>query len=443
MIVLRHLLWLEPFWVILLGVFITFPGRFFSIPLHPYIVAALFLFLPFRWLIQRRYISSRQYVTVEQAVQVGSATPITFLLLCLLCWLPINILLSADKEASWVAAGYLFWGIALCSACLNGSIRYRPSLTATFILLIGGGLAIGSPPIVAWKPDFRLFQLPLYSYLHSIPIHFEETIHANVLAGGLVIVLPIWFALTIQPDWTTNRWMRYLCFMMTLLVLGVLILTQSRGGYLALMIAFLFVLLLRWPSLAYIIPFVLLAVIISARFIALSTLMEEFSSDGSLGGWDVRLDIWVNSLQALSDFVYSGIGIGTFTIVMPLLYPLRYPIEGYPHAHNLFLQIGVDLGLPGLIIYLALLINLFVMIFLVFRSTYTLPLHRTLAIGATGSLVGMLIHGLLDAVTWGTKLAFVPWILFALITQLFLYTQATQATHKAASAVSNNAYPGK
>jgi hypothetical protein len=51
---------------------------------------------------------------------------------------------------------------------------------------------------------------------------------------------------------------------------------------------------------------------------------------------------------------------------------------------------------------------------------------HTLAIGAAGSLAGMLIHGLLDAVTWGTKLSFLPWLLFALITQLFLQVQEQQ-----------------
>jgi len=57
--------------------------------------------------------------------------------------------------------------------------------------------------------------------------------------------------------------------------------------------------------------------------------------------------------------------------------------------------------------------------------------------------VGMLVHGLLDAVTWGTKLAFVPWILFALITQLFLYTQAAQAAYKASSALPSDIHSDK
>jgi hypothetical protein len=39
------------------------------------------------------------------------------------------------------------------------------------------------------------------------------------------------------------------------------------------------------------------------------------------------------------------------------------------------------------------------------------------------ALAGMLIHGLVDAPTWGVKLTFLPWVLFALITVLFNHTQ--------------------
>jgi len=36
--------------------------------------------------------------------------------------------------------------------------------------------------------------------------------------------------------------------------------------------------------------------------------------------------------------------------------------------------------------------------------------------------MGMQVHGLLDAVTWGNKLAFIPWLIFAQITLLYCYT---------------------
>jgi len=417
---------MELLWVMLLGLPITLPGRFLPTSMQSYIVIALFLFWPLRWFNQRWLINA-QKTGASNKPKLDTDTPLKLALLCLLAWLPVNLWMSADIQVSWIAAGYLLFGIALYTALVHCSpCQWRLPLSATFLLLIGSGLALASPLLVAWKPDFRIFQLPLYNRLQSIPYRLSETMHANVLAGALVIVLPLLVALMLGHNWTTRPWLRYLCNVLTFIVLAVLILTQSRGAYLAIGIALPLVIILRWPWLVRLAPLVILAAIISIRFIAWPMFLDQSSSDGSLGGWDVRLDIWTHSLQALSDFVYTGIGIGTFTLVMPLLYPLRYPIEGYPHAHNLFLQIGVDLGLPGLIAYLALLINLFVMLFVVLRTRQSVPLHRTLAIGATGSLVAMLVHGLLDAVTWGTKLAFMPWLLFALITLLFFSAQTLQ-----------------
>lgn len=424
--IVHRLLWVELLWVLLLGLPITLPGRFLSASSQPYVVVALLLFWPLRWLDQRWRMNKKK-AEASNNPQFYTSTPLQLALLCLLGWLPINLWMSVDAQISWIAAGYLLFGIALYTALINYPLaRWQLPLSATVLLLIGSGLALASPVMVAWKPDFRIFQLPLYNRLQSIPFRLDETIHANVLAGALVIVLPIFVALTLERHWTSRLWLRYLCHLITLIVLLVLVLTQSRGGYLAIVVALPLVVALHWPRLLYITPLLLLATILSIRFMALPMLMEQFSSDGSLGGWDVRLDIWKYSLQAVSDFSYTGIGIGTFTLVMPLLYPLRYPIEGYPHAHNLFLQIGVDLGLPGLIAYVALLINLFVMLSATLRSKWITPLHRTLAIGATGSLVAMLVHGLLDAVTWGTKLAFIPWLLFALITLLFFHTTEKQ-----------------
>ncbi len=49
-------------------------------------------------------------------------------------------------------------------------------------------------------------------------------------------------------------------------------------------------------------------------------------------------------------------GVGTFRRLVPLIYPyfLISPDTDIAHAHNHLLQVGLDLGLPGLISYVAL-----------------------------------------------------------------------------------------
>jgi putative inorganic carbon (HCO3(-)) transporter len=104
-----------------------------------------------------------------------------------------------------------------------------------------------------------------------------------------------------------------------------------------------------------------------------------------------------------------------FNRIVPLLYPyfLIAPDVDIPDAHNLLLQVGVDLGMPGLIAYLAMLICLFVMLIQLLRQRDD-ALTWTLSAGLFGAFVAILVGGVFAAVNWGVKLAFVNWLLVAL-----------------------------
>jgi len=117
--------------------------------------------------------------------------------------------------------------------------------------------------------------------------------------------------------------------------------------------------------------------------------------------------------------------------VQPLLYPFFLSAGEVHHAHNLFLQVGVDLGLPGLIAYLALLLG---SLCATWHSYYApLPqgeglggegpgavpprvdgVRANLALGLLGSQVAWVAHGMLDAGVWASKLAFLPWFVLGL-----------------------------
>ncbi|MEZ4613605.1 MAG: hypothetical protein R2838_25755 [Caldilineaceae bacterium] len=73
----------------------------------------------------------------------------------------------------------------------------------------------------------------------------------------------------------------------------------------------------------------------------LRDVFDLLSRDGTLGGWEGRLDIWRNSVQALGDFSFTGIGIGTFTTILPLLYPLQFSVESYPTPTTIFCRLDL------------------------------------------------------------------------------------------------------
>ncbi|MEZ4711356.1 MAG: O-antigen ligase family protein [Caldilineaceae bacterium] len=401
---MKSLLQVEPFWVLLLGIPITLAGKLFPIAWHPYWMIALFLFWPLRLLYCRRLLA---------------ATPLNWPVYFIILWLPVNLWAATDSILSWQTTGYLLFGVALFAACINWKqTQEKPLLIATLLITIGFLITLASPLLLTLKP-FRLFDLTLYSTLTSISLSIGETLHPNVLAGVLILFPPFLITIIFYAGTAVQIWLRYLCSMIGLFMLVVIGITQSRGGYLGLVVGLLSVFILYRPQVRYLIVVTLFCAMAFSIWGNTEKIFEQLSSVGSLGGWEVRLEIWIDSLFALHDFAFTGIGIGMFTKVVPQMFPPRLNIEGYPHAHNLLLQIGLDLGLPGLIAYISILLNLGVMLVASLRRSTT-ALERALTVGAAGSLTAMLVHGLLDAVTWGTKFSFAPWLLFAFITNHYL-----------------------
>jgi len=235
-------------------------------------------------------------------------------------------------------------------------------------------------------------------------------------------LLPLYTALLLQSHRLLYRWLRITLMVLWPILIGVLFITQSRGALLAAILATLIVVSLCYAKLVWFMPVLLSLLVGATLWIGPRPLLEALVMSSAFGGMDGRIEIWNRALYALHDFPFTGIGIGTFNKVIPLLYPyfLWTPAQEIPHAHNLLLQVGIDLGLIGLIAQVALWINLFWMLFTLLRR-HTDSAVRVLAAGAFGSLIAMLLHGLVDAVTWGNKLAFLPWWLYALITLLFLH----------------------
>jgi O-antigen ligase len=93
-----------------------------------------------------------------------------------------------------------------------------------------------------------------------------------------------------------------------------------------------------------------LAVIGFTLWIGIEPLVGRFQNLGEQ--WrneGTRIQVWQDSAPALSDFWLTGSGLGTFRYVGP-----RYRTFGgvtfYSWAHNDFLQLGIELGLPGLLL---------------------------------------------------------------------------------------------
>jgi putative inorganic carbon (HCO3(-)) transporter len=137
--------------------------------------------------------------------------------------------------------------------------------------------------------------------------------------------------------------------------------------------------------------------------------LNSSGGENSVGG---RVEIWSRALEMVADFPLTGVGMGAFTPVADTLYPFTsYSSGTITHAHNLFLQISLDLGLPGLVAWLAVLWGVLWRAWQVYRSGVDDREPWKLALGAAliCTQVVLAVHGVVDAATWGTRPAIIVW----------------------------------
>jgi putative inorganic carbon (HCO3(-)) transporter len=221
-------------------------------------------------------------------------------------------------------------------------------------------------------------------------------------------------------------------------VLGVFGLTQSRSGYIGLMAGLAAMAVVWLPSRWRVWVIVgLLAVLIAASvFVSQRSAIETIqagsgSSALSLDTLEGRFEVWSRALYGIRDFPITGMGLNTFRHIVHVLYPLFLIGSDIDlgHAHNEFLQAALDLGLPGLIAFVALYLGAFGLLWQIGRLPKAIAMRedistRVLALGLGGGLVAHLVYGLTDAVALGAKPGLIFWMLLGLITGLFLQTHA-------------------
>lgn len=108
-----------------------------------------------------------------------------------------------------------------------------------------------------------------------------------------------------------------------------------------------------------------------------------------------RVDLWQNTLTLIGDYPFTGSGLGVSSMVYSTyIYLLHVPY--FYHAHELFLQIAVEQGLPGLVAFLGLLLTTLYGLLATntWRNSRTL---RLLYSTSFGSLLAFVVYGLLDA----------------------------------------------
>jgi putative inorganic carbon (HCO3(-)) transporter len=408
------LVWLEPLWVILLAPVFLFPSPQRSI---------LFLLMPLP--LGLHYLARRKIVE-----SCPANTPLVLLLFMVF----MNLFASYDLALSLPKIAGVLLGAAIYFAAINFVFSER-SLTVLIVAALGGTVAFSALALVGmeWHTKVPLLgdiTAHLPHWIKGVP-GAEEGFYPNAVAGVLILFLPLQISL-FSPFFQKRRknkaW--FLILLGSLCINGsVLLLSQSRGGWLGLGISLLllFAWQYRWGK------WLAAVAILGAALLWARLGVEKIGNDvmTSVGGnlnvastFDARKELWNRAILGITDFPLAGMGMNTFRKVAPVLYPFYISPQFVPpnrdvaNCHNQWLQTALDIGIPGLIAYMALLAAAFTMGVQIWRRCERKWI-RAAAQGLVCGMVAQQVFGIADAIALGAKVGMFFWIALGVLAAMY------------------------
>jgi putative inorganic carbon (HCO3(-)) transporter len=367
-------------------------------------------------------------------------TPFNGALLLFSVMLGIGTMVSIDFSLTLPKTTGLILGLAIFRALAFEAGNERGLLWGIIMFLIVGLIILGVGVLgVEWKTILSALEpvtKRIPRLIKGLPELRGEAIHPNQLAGAMAFYIPFVVSMGFLRK-LTHHLIQYVFFVLTYLMIlflfsSALILTQSRsswiGGVLGILI-FVMLWIVTLPpspkkrSMELGIIMLVVTGLIGGFLLGPERLRRVLEDPplqtpmGPLGTLQFRQELWRWAIVSISDFPFTGCGIGTFREVVRVLYPLdprRVPWDmDIAHAHNIFLQTALDLGIPGLVAYLALLgIALGVCWRVAVKGDRW---ERAMALGLAGSLIALHAYGMTDALALGSKPAVAFWFALGIV----------------------------
>jgi putative inorganic carbon (hco3(-)) transporter len=357
-------------------------------------------------------------------------TPYDVVILGLLVMVLVSLYATYDIAVSLPKITGVLLGVATFYVVVGFVDAPKQLYQVLVVLLLGVAVFLGVVLVgSSWGNKFAVLQqlsARLPSFFRGLP-GADTGFHPAEVGGTLtwLMFIPVTVAIGLWSQGRIRRSWPWLIGLgvLTAALLMALLLTQSRSAWLgaAAGAAVLLWLLGRWGrvtlGIGVVVLVVLMALGVPERLISsggssLVTVADQAAFNPSLAD---RTEIWSRAIYGMQDFPITGMGLGTFRYVLPILYPLFSisPEADLGHAHNEWLQAGVDLGLAGLIVFVALQGLSLVLAYRAFRMDWPV-IVRWLMAGVLAGLVAHSIYGLTDAVALGAKPGVFVWVLMGL-----------------------------
>ena len=403
--------------------------------LLPLLIAPLMFFPRIEWIWIAFCVPILWIVDLVRRGQALDRTPLNASLALLLVMALVSVYATFDVEFSLPKLAGLLLGVFVYFGVVRFVGQSDSRLRIAVLAFCAGGVAL--VPVCLLGTQWKL-KLPLLGEVAGLfPVRLtglpgaEEGFNANPVGGSAILFLPLLFLLVRRSfrnklPWLSSRRGLLGVFFTGgfLLVSALLLLSQSRGAWMAFAFSCWIVAVIAVPRLSWV--SLLLIVVLLASLPLWNPAHLNFLIYGATGsdpgeiGFTSRMELWSRALYVIQDFPLSGMGMNTFRKVVPVLYPLfNFPDSSdVASAHNHLLQVGVDLGIPGMVAYVALWTSLFRLLLLVWRRSPD-PDCRLIAAGLGWGLTAQFLYQMTDAIPLGAKLGIFFWVAMALSVTVF------------------------
>ncbi len=381
--------------------------------------AAVLLLLPLLWIARR--LSRGHFVP---------RTPVDWPVLGLMTMAFFSILVTPDFLFSFRKVTGLVYGVAVFYAIAEwGQGRRDIQSTAALVGGLGCGAAalalLGTKWVVKLPVLGRIVsQLP--AVIRGMP-GAETGFNPNQVSGALIMFLPVqavllWGAVSkSRARGGRYLWLAVGSGLALALTSSVVLIAQSRAAWAALLVGLLGMCAIEFKrfriflGLLFVVSVVIVAILWPA---GAGTWLAEQAWTVSPGetSWAARVELWTHGLWTIADFPLTGTGMNIFRRIAGRSFPLFHFEYGRDigHSHQAYVQVALDLGLPGLVFYLALLFGIIASGWQYFRKGGdSFARHMALA-GVTGVVIHA-IWGFADAIALGAKQSFLWWSMLALV----------------------------
>ena len=399
----------------------------------PVLVAPILLFPRREWMVLGLAVPAVWVGNYWLKKRFFASTPLNLLLFPLLVMVWVSLYATFDVEFSLGKVAGTLLGVFI----FFGLVQFIDRESYLWLGLSGlcfGGVVFGLVSLVVTKWRAKIDYFPNLNQM--FPVRFTglpglpEGFNLNPVGGTLVLFIPLLLLLAIyflrasfparRATATTsagNLPARRIATallgasaVVSVFLLGaILLLSQSRSAWAGFVLAsslmsFVHFRWFRWGALAVIPVTVMLWF-----FRAWGEVFNEISGAGL--GW--RLELWPRAIYWIQDFPFAGIGMNSFRKFIDVWY--GWDIAS---AHNHLLQAALDLGIPGMVVYVVLWTAVARLLWIL-GSRSEDPLKRLVAMGLGTGLLAQFFYQTTDAIPLGAKVGIFWWISLGLVVSMF------------------------